>query len=210
MLVKGFKNNEFLKQAYVHLCCSSSQNVSCFVCSSGFRTLQFLQSQNSNQKMNCWNKCLCNFVALGIIPVTDFCVAVVSELCSCCLSQNLTISVHCITLRMTLRTFETMPRCEFICLQHLQCHNKSLSDFVFMGSSSILATAGHSLENRNVCIWDTLLPHRSALVQGKFGGVLVAPLRDPYVIVDVQVASSSPPASSQSQWRNAKQDCLLF
>ncbi|WAR00296.1 DMXL2-like protein [Mya arenaria] len=40
----------------------------------------------------------------------------------------------------------------------LSCHNKTTSDFVFVGSSSLIATAGHSSESRNICIWDTLLP----------------------------------------------------
>ncbi|ELU10253.1 hypothetical protein CAPTEDRAFT_201231 [Capitella teleta] len=48
----------------------------------------------------------------------------------------------------------------------LKCHNKTTSDFVFVGSSSFLSTAGHSSESKNVCLWDTLLPQRSALVQG--------------------------------------------
>ena len=33
------------------------------------------------------------------------------------------------------------------------------------GSSSVLATAGHSQDGRNVAIWDTLLPARKACVQ---------------------------------------------
>ncbi|XP_076252311.1 rabconnectin-3 alpha isoform X2 [Rhynchophorus ferrugineus] len=44
------------------------------------------------------------------------------------------------------------------------CHNKGISDFVFLGSCSLLATAGHSSENKNVCIWDSILPHNKALV----------------------------------------------
>ncbi|XP_052281684.1 dmX-like protein 2 isoform X4 [Dreissena polymorpha] len=47
----------------------------------------------------------------------------------------------------------------------LQCHNKTTSDFAFVGSTSLIATAGHSSENRNICVWDTLLPTRSACVQ---------------------------------------------
>ena len=54
-----------------------------------------------------------------------------------------------------------------IYLQSLACHNKTTSDFVFVGSSSLIATAGHSSESRNVCLWDTLLPPRSACVHGK-------------------------------------------
>ncbi|XP_060840547.1 dmX-like protein 2 isoform X2 [Rhopalosiphum padi] len=45
-----------------------------------------------------------------------------------------------------------------------QCHNKVTSDFVFLGSCSLIATTGHSSENRNVALWDTLLPHKKSLV----------------------------------------------
>ncbi|KAL3222204.1 hypothetical protein MRX96_050064 [Rhipicephalus microplus] len=44
------------------------------------------------------------------------------------------------------------------------CHTKQASDFAFVSSSSLIATAGHSTENRNVCLWDTLLPQRKALI----------------------------------------------
>ncbi|KAL1506470.1 hypothetical protein ABEB36_005832 [Hypothenemus hampei] len=46
----------------------------------------------------------------------------------------------------------------------LNCHNKGISDFVFLGSCSLIATAGHSSENKNVCIWDSIMPHNKALV----------------------------------------------
>ncbi|KAI5722049.1 hypothetical protein M8J76_002899 [Diaphorina citri] len=46
-----------------------------------------------------------------------------------------------------------------------QCHNKITSDFVFLGSCSLVATAGHSSESKNVCLWDSLLPQKKALVQ---------------------------------------------
>ena len=49
----------------------------------------------------------------------------------------------------------------------LKCHNKMTCDFVFVGSSSLLATAGQSSESRNVCLWDTLLPQRTSLIQGE-------------------------------------------
>jgi WD40 repeat protein len=49
---------------------------------------------------------------------------------------------------------------------NLKCHNKSMSEFTFVGSASLLATAGHSSEGRNVALWDTLLPQKNALVQG--------------------------------------------
>ncbi|XP_050532464.1 dmX-like protein 2 isoform X5 [Daktulosphaira vitifoliae] len=45
-----------------------------------------------------------------------------------------------------------------------QCHSKVTSDFVFLGSCSLIATTGHSSENRNVALWDTLLPHKKSLV----------------------------------------------
>jgi len=45
-----------------------------------------------------------------------------------------------------------------------QCHNKGTSDFVFLGSSSVLATAGHSSESRNVVLWDTLMPQRKSVI----------------------------------------------
>lgn len=84
-----------------------------------------------------------------------------------------------------------------------QCHSKGISDFVFLGSCSLLATgryflylgfifstlaqfalkkllyfclmiafggfnvfvlAGHSSESKNVCIWDSILPHGKSLV----------------------------------------------
>ncbi|XP_055842018.1 dmX-like protein 2 isoform X1 [Episyrphus balteatus] len=45
-----------------------------------------------------------------------------------------------------------------------QCHSKLLADFVFLGSCSLVASAGHSSENKNVGIWDTLLPQKKSLV----------------------------------------------
>uniref|UniRef100_A0A3Q2XH75 Dmx like 1 n=1 Tax=Hippocampus comes TaxID=109280 RepID=A0A3Q2XH75_HIPCM len=46
----------------------------------------------------------------------------------------------------------------------LQCHNKTAHDFVFVGSSSLIATAGLSTDNRNVCLWDTLVTPINSLV----------------------------------------------
>ncbi|KAF5905311.1 dmX-like protein 1 isoform X1, partial [Clarias magur] len=48
----------------------------------------------------------------------------------------------------------------------LQCHNKTAHDFVFVGSSSLIATAGLSTDNRNVCLWDTLVMPSHSLVHG--------------------------------------------
>lgn len=53
-----------------------------------------------------------------------------------------------------------------MCLKTFQCHSKVTSDFVFLGSCSLIATTGHSSENRNVALWDTLLPHKKSLVTG--------------------------------------------
>ncbi|KYN36646.1 DmX-like protein 2 [Trachymyrmex septentrionalis] len=47
-----------------------------------------------------------------------------------------------------------------------QCHTKVTSDFVFLGACSLVATAGHGSEGRNVALWDTLLPQNKSLVQG--------------------------------------------
>ncbi|XP_033633785.1 dmX-like protein 2 isoform X2 [Asterias rubens] len=47
-----------------------------------------------------------------------------------------------------------------------QCHSKTVYDFNFLGSSSFLATAGLSSDNRNICLWDTLMPTNKAMVHG--------------------------------------------
>lgn len=49
-------------------------------------------------------------------------------------------------------------------LQTTQCHSKQASEFAFAGSSSLLATGGQSSDGRNVCLWDTLLPQRKAMI----------------------------------------------
>ncbi|KAM5261791.1 dmX-like protein 1 isoform 8-T8 [Hipposideros larvatus] len=45
-----------------------------------------------------------------------------------------------------------------------QCHNKTVNDFVFISSSSLIATAGLSTDNRNICLWDTLVAPANSLV----------------------------------------------
>ncbi|XP_018412810.1 PREDICTED: dmX-like protein 1 [Nanorana parkeri] len=45
-----------------------------------------------------------------------------------------------------------------------QCHNKTTNDFVFISSSSLIATAGQSSDGRNVCMWDTLVAPANNLV----------------------------------------------
>ncbi|XP_009071330.1 PREDICTED: dmX-like protein 1 [Acanthisitta chloris] len=45
-----------------------------------------------------------------------------------------------------------------------QCHNKTANDFVFISSSSLIATAGLSSDNRNICLWDTLVSPMNSLV----------------------------------------------
>ncbi|KAG7196962.1 hypothetical protein KM043_000228 [Ampulex compressa] len=46
------------------------------------------------------------------------------------------------------------------------CHGKVTADFVYLGACSLVATAGHGSEGRNVALWDTLLPQNKSLVQG--------------------------------------------
>ncbi|XP_058133514.1 dmX-like protein 1 isoform X2 [Dasypus novemcinctus] len=45
-----------------------------------------------------------------------------------------------------------------------QCHNKTANDFVFVSSSSLIATAGLSTDSRNICLWDTLVAPTNSLV----------------------------------------------
>ncbi|NWS21003.1 DMXL1 protein, partial [Pachyramphus minor] len=45
-----------------------------------------------------------------------------------------------------------------------QCHNKTANDFVFVSSSSLIATAGLSSDSRNICLWDTLVSPTNSLV----------------------------------------------
>lgn len=52
------------------------------------------------------------------------------------------------------------------CHQNYQCHSKVTADFVFLGACSLIATAGHGSEGRNVALWDTLLPQNKSLIQG--------------------------------------------
>ncbi|RWS31393.1 dmX-like protein 2 [Leptotrombidium deliense] len=46
----------------------------------------------------------------------------------------------------------------------MQVHSKQASDFTFLGSSSLIVTAGHSADHKNVVLWDTLLPSKKSLV----------------------------------------------
>ncbi|KAG8440494.1 hypothetical protein GDO86_006302 [Hymenochirus boettgeri] len=45
-----------------------------------------------------------------------------------------------------------------------QCHSKTTSDFSFITSSSLVATSGQSNDNRNVCLWDTLVSPNNSLI----------------------------------------------
>uniref|UniRef100_A0A8C9RST4 Dmx-like 2 n=1 Tax=Scleropages formosus TaxID=113540 RepID=A0A8C9RST4_SCLFO len=45
-----------------------------------------------------------------------------------------------------------------------QCHSKTCGDFAFITSSSLIATAGQSNDNRNVCLWDTLVSPSNTMV----------------------------------------------
>uniref|UniRef100_A0A8C1Z5S8 Dmx-like 2 n=1 Tax=Cyprinus carpio TaxID=7962 RepID=A0A8C1Z5S8_CYPCA len=48
-----------------------------------------------------------------------------------------------------------------------QCHSKSCSDFAFITSSSLIATAGQSNDGRNVCLWDTLISPSNSMIHGE-------------------------------------------
>ncbi|TDH16870.1 hypothetical protein EPR50_G00002570 [Perca flavescens] len=44
------------------------------------------------------------------------------------------------------------------------CHTKTCGDFAFITSSSLIATVGQSSDNRNVCLWDTLISPSNTMV----------------------------------------------
>lgn len=48
--------------------------------------------------------------------------------------------------------------------QTAQCHSKQTSDFVYLGSSSLIASAGMSTDSKNVALWDTLMPMKKAQI----------------------------------------------
>jgi len=51
-----------------------------------------------------------------------------------------------------------------------RCHTKVAADVKFLGqTSSLLATAGHSTGDANICLWDTLMPQAKALVHSFVG-----------------------------------------
>ena len=50
--------------------------------------------------------------------------------------------------------------------QNTQCHSKQTSDFVFQGGcSSLICTAGHSADGKNVAMWDTLMSQKRCQVR---------------------------------------------
>lgn len=49
--------------------------------------------------------------------------------------------------------------------QMLQSGMRHLSDFLFLGSSSLIATCGDAIDQRNLCLWDTLLPTKRSIVK---------------------------------------------
>lgn len=63
-----------------------------------------------------------------------------------------------------------------MCIQSKQVHNKAVYDFSFLGSSSFLATAGFSSENKNVCLWDTLMHPKSCMVHCKYQEACDSPI----------------------------------
>lgn len=48
----------------------------------------------------------------------------------------------------------------------LKTHSRSCNDFVFVNSSTVIATAGVSSSSGNVALWDTLMPPSKAKVKG--------------------------------------------
>jgi len=50
--------------------------------------------------------------------------------------------------------------------QKIQCHSKSASDVVFLGSGSLLASAGLSNSKKNVSLWDALMPPTKSRLKG--------------------------------------------
>ncbi|KNC82863.1 hypothetical protein SARC_04863 [Sphaeroforma arctica JP610] len=51
-------------------------------------------------------------------------------------------------------------------LRTVQAHTKFATDFTFLNSTSFVATGGSSVNSRNVCLWDFLVPPQSSLVKG--------------------------------------------
>ena len=49
--------------------------------------------------------------------------------------------------------------------QNIKCNNKTTYDMAFLSSSSLMCTAGHSTDQRNISIWDSLMPSKKMLVQ---------------------------------------------
>ena len=52
-------------------------------------------------------------------------------------------------------------------------HDRVSSDLCFMSSASLIATTGLSSSFRNLALWDTLLPRRSALVKGAIAKIMI-------------------------------------
>ena len=49
-------------------------------------------------------------------------------------------------------------------MQTVKAHSKQCSDFTFLGCSSVVVTAGESVDHRNIALWDTLLKPRNSRV----------------------------------------------
>lgn len=67
---------------------------------------------------------------------------------------------------LTLWRFESQEKAALPFASYA-CHSNSVNDFCFLGSTTLIATAGQSANNANVCIWDTLLPTSRALIKGE-------------------------------------------
>ncbi|KAI9021913.1 RAVE protein 1 C terminal-domain-containing protein [Hyaloraphidium curvatum] len=65
---------------------------------------------------------------------------------------------------LTLWRFESQEKAA-LPFASFSCHSNTLHDFCFLGSTTLIATAGSSSGNANVCIWDTLLPSARARIR---------------------------------------------
>jgi len=65
---------------------------------------------------------------------------------------------------LTLWRFESQEKAA-LPFASFTCHTTAVNDFCFLGSTTLIATAGVSHGNANVSIWDTLLPSARARIK---------------------------------------------
>lgn len=80
----------------------------------------------------------------AFFPLFIFCQALLSVLVLPCCHCHFCLLLPCSFITVTAAN---RLLC-FVFWQTLQCHNKTAHDFVFVGSSSLIATAGLSTDNR--------------------------------------------------------------